>query len=141
MARYNTPHAEYVAERDRFLVRLGHGIGSLLLETIDGAYSCHQAVGYVHQHGGSEEEGAHAQHGHYPDQVNHDDVKGTVLVGAEELVPTEQGEVVGGAGPGVDQNQHEVLFWGGFPGSRVESKFLHLRNHISSGVRVKSSLL
>ena len=35
----------------------------------------------------------------------------TVLVGAEELVPNEQGEGVGRAGAGVDQEQHEVLFF------------------------------
>ena len=74
-------------------------------------YSPHQAVGYVHQHGGCEEEGAHAHHHNYLDQVYHYCVKCAVLVGAEEVVPTKQGEGVRRAGPGVDQGHHEVLYF------------------------------
>lgn len=106
-------NAEHVLERDGLLITLAHGIGGLLLQTVNRADARHDAVRYIHQHRRGEEEGADAKDGHDPHEVNDKDVEGAVLVGAEEVVEAKNTEGVGRAGPGIDEEENKVLQIGG----------------------------
>ena len=55
------------------------------------------------------QEGAYTEYSHDPDHLRQDGGEDAQLVGAEEVVPSEDQEAVDGAGPGVDQEQQKVL--------------------------------
>lgn len=93
--------AKNVHERNGFFVRLTHGIGGLLFETINSPDPRHDSVTNVHEHTGGEEKGPDSEEGHESDQVYHNGMKDAEFVGAKEVVPTEQSEGKGGGGPGV----------------------------------------
>ena len=59
--------AKDVLERDGLFVRLVHGIGGLLFQSVDGPDARHESVADIHEHAGGKEEGPDTQHGHHPD--------------------------------------------------------------------------
>mmetsp|Transcript_6704 Transcript_6704/g.18726 ORF Transcript_6704/g.18726 Transcript_6704/m.18726 type:complete len:214 (+) Transcript_6704:253-894(+) len=102
-------NAEHILERDGLLIALAHGVGGLLLQTVDRSDARHDAVGYIHQHRRGEEEGADAEDRHDPHEVDDEDVEGAVLIGAEEVVEAKDAEGIGRASPRVDEEEDKVL--------------------------------
>lgn len=102
-------NAKNVLERDGFFVRLVHGIGGLLFQSVNGSDARHESVANVHEHAGGEQKGSHTQHGHHSDQMDDDGVECTVLVGTEKVVPSKEGQGVGRTRPSVNQKQQKVL--------------------------------
>ena len=86
----DAPDPKHILERYRLLVALAHCVRGLFLQPIYSPDPRHQPVRDVHEHGGREKERPDAQERHGADQVDHDNVKRAVVIGAEEVVPPEQ---------------------------------------------------
>ena len=99
----------YINEHDRFFVGLRHRVGSLLLESINGTNARHDPIAHIHKHTTGKQKSTNRQQCHYTNQMQHNGMKGTVLISAKEVVPTKQCQSKGCAGPCVDQKQQEVL--------------------------------
>lgn len=102
-------NAKDVLERDGLFVTLRHGVGSLLLQTIDSTDTRHESITDIHQHARGKEKGAHTENGHNTDHVNDDRMKGASLVSTEKVIPSKQTQGVGSTSPGVHEKQQEML--------------------------------
>ena len=98
-----------ILEGNGFFVRLIHGVGGLLFETINRPNASHETVTYVHEHTGGKEKGADTEEGHDADQMYHDGVERALIVRTEKVVPSKHGQGVCRTGPSVQQKQQKVF--------------------------------